>query len=625
MFLFLILFILLNSINSCPLTDNYLSRCHCEILTNGESYIKCHEKTLNEVPIFKRSFPYDRLILANNNIKNLTRSAFDTIKTIRRINLENNSISFIDNDLLRLLGNYLEELVITGDNIINSLEFLTRYPLKNLRILKLHRFNLSEVNLENVFLNMTKLEILSLPSCQLKQIPNLKNIHQLDLENNQISNTVHLSRSYVHLNLAKNFISSIILENNTQLISLNLTENILSQFSMDSIENENLQDINLSQNYLSSFNFSILNDQLLNLNLNSNHLLSLNLIVIPTNLLSLSISNNLIKQIKFSNRYSSLVNLDLSSNQLKSIEKHFLFEKLNYLNLENNPLDCNCQLEWLKTFILHQTKLNATTWTCRSNVSPISFLSADFQCASVSIPRVQTFNISYVKISIQYGLYIQWSIIDDKNILDYLQISISEPFYLSPKISPNQTEIFLSNQIKLNQQYHLCLILLHKYARDKYCRVFQTDKLIILTSNEIILERNEQNAIQTKDHIDINLFIMLIGSCIGGFITFILILTCFYLCIQIHKYKLKKNKDKTISYYTKNSNLHYPIYHTHSITCPYHHENLSNSTDTSQIDTSLSTTNLKHIYQTIDNHDYSSLTGESQVFDLWNQSLKHKR
>ncbi|CAF4710695.1 unnamed protein product [Rotaria socialis] len=548
MFLFLILFILLNSINSCPLTDNYLSRCHCEILTNGESYIKCHEKTLNEVPIFKRSFPYDRLILANNNIKNLTRSAFDTIKTIRRINLENNSISFIDNDLLRLLGNYLEELVITGDNIINSLEFLTRYPLKNLRILKLHRFNLSEVNLENVFLNMTKLEILSLPSY-----------------------------------------------------------------------------INLSQNYLSSFNFSILNDQLLNLNLNSNHLLSLNLIVIPTNLLSLSISNNLIKQIKFSNRYSSLVNLDLSSNQLKSIEKHFLFEKLNYLNLENNPLDCNCQLEWLKTLILHQTKLNATTWTCRSNVSPISFLSADFQCASVSIPRVQTFNISYVKISIQYGLYIQWSIIDDKNILDYLQISISEPFYLSPKISPNQTEIFLSNQIKLNQQYHLCLILLHKYARDKYCRVFQTDKLIILTSNEIILERNEQNAIQTKDHIDINLFIMLIGSCIGGFITFILILTCFYLCIQIHKYKLKKNKDKTISYYTKNSNLHYPIYHTHSITCPYHHENLSNSTDTSQIDTSLSTTNLKHIYQTIDNHDYSSLTGESQVFDLWNQSLKHKR
>ncbi|CAF0721768.1 unnamed protein product [Rotaria sordida] len=132
MFLFIILFILINQVKSCPLTDNYLSRCHCGILTNGESYIKCDEKTLNEIPLFKRSFPYDELILTNNNIKNLTRSSFDNIKTIRRINLENNSISFIDNELLRLLGNYLEELILTGDNKINSLEFLTRYPLKNL-------------------------------------------------------------------------------------------------------------------------------------------------------------------------------------------------------------------------------------------------------------------------------------------------------------------------------------------------------------------------------------------------------------------------------------------------------------------------------------------------------------
>ena len=86
------------------------------------------------------------LILSNNNIRNLTSSSFDNIKTIKRINLENNSISFIDHDLLRLLGNYLEELSLTGDQQINSLEFLTRYPLKKLRKLKLDRFNLSEIN-----------------------------------------------------------------------------------------------------------------------------------------------------------------------------------------------------------------------------------------------------------------------------------------------------------------------------------------------------------------------------------------------------------------------------------------------------------------------------------------------
>jgi len=157
MFLFFIFFVLINPIKSCPLTDEYLTRCHCGILTNGDSYIKCDEQTLNQIPIFKRSFPYDELILSNNNIKNLSRSSFDNIKTIKRINLENNSLSFIDNDLFRLLGNYLEELILTGDNHINSLEFLKRYPLNNLRVLKLNQFDLSEINFDKFFLNMIKL------------------------------------------------------------------------------------------------------------------------------------------------------------------------------------------------------------------------------------------------------------------------------------------------------------------------------------------------------------------------------------------------------------------------------------------------------------------------------------
>jgi hypothetical protein len=585
MSLFFILFLLINSIKSCPLTDNYLSRCHCGILTNGESYIKCDEQSLNEIPIFKRSFPYDELILSNNNIKILTQSSFDNIKTIKRINLENNSISSIDNDLLRLLGNYLEELIITGDYQINSLEFLTRYPLKNLRVLKLDRFNLSEINLGKIFLNMTKLEIVYLRSCQLKQIPNLLNIQILDLEHNQISDSISLSTSYIHLNLAKNFISEIILEKNLQLETLNL-----------------------SSNAITSIDFSNFNENLMNINLNYNRLVSINLNKLPNKLISLSLSHNLLKQIKFPIK-SSLLSLDLSFNQLKTIEKNILFEKLNYLNLQQNPLECNCQLEWLKKLISSQNKINSSTWTCASKKS---FLSSDFQCLSITIPRIIAFNISYMKISSENGLFIKWLIIDEHQILDYIQISISEPFYLSPKMSANQTEVFLSNSIQSNKKYHICLILLHKYARDKYCREFLTDKLLLISSNE-------KNSIQFNEQFDINLYMMLIGTCIGGLITFLLILTCCYLCLQIHKYNVKKKKEKT-------QHLHYPIYHSsHSTTCPYHHENISNSTDSSQIDTSLSTSNLKHIYQTIDSQDYSSLKLDTQLFHLWNESLRQKR
>ena len=225
MYLFLILFLLIHSLYSCPLTDTYLSRCHCGILTNGESYIKCNEQSLDQIPIFKRSFPYDELILSNNNIHHLPSSSFDNIKTIRRINLEQNSLSSIDPDLLRSLGNYLEELILTGDHQIHSLEFLTRYPLKKLRLLKLNQFNLSEMNFDKLFLNMTKLEIISLRSCQLKQIPYFTNLQSLDLENNQISHSIYLSTSYQYLNLAQNFISSIILEKNLKLELLNLSNN----------------------------------------------------------------------------------------------------------------------------------------------------------------------------------------------------------------------------------------------------------------------------------------------------------------------------------------------------------------------------------------------------------------
>ncbi len=114
---------------------------------------------------------------------------------------------------------------------------------------------------------------------------------------------------------------------------------------------------------------------------------------------------------------------------------------------------------------------------------------------------------------------------------------------------------------------------------------------------------------------------MLIGTCVGGLITFLLVFTCCYLCYQIHKYHLRKKNEKI--HYSRTGNLHYPIYHSN--TCPYHHENLSNSTDSSHMDASLSTGNFKHIYQTIDSQEYSSLRPDTQLFHLWNQSLREKR
>ncbi|CAF1128609.1 unnamed protein product [Adineta steineri] len=583
LFFFIFFFhFLLNQIDSCPLTDAYLSRCHCGILTNGESYIKCDEKSLNEIPKFKRSFPYDELILSNNNIKLLTSSSFDNIKTIKRINLYGNFLSYIDEDLLRLLGNYLEELILTGDNEINSLEFLTRYPLKKLRILKLNQFNLQNINLEKIFSNMTKLEQISLQTCQIQQIPQLNQVQILNLENNFLTNSLFLSTIYTSLNLANNQITSIILQNNPNLISLNLSKNFLQEFYSLTISNKNLQTLDLSFNQLSSIDLTILNDNLTYLNLSSNQ----------------------IQQLKFLSYPKSLLSLDLNSNQLKTLENNSLYEQLNYLNLDSNPLECNCHLKWLTNLT------RKPLWPCASS---------NFQCQSMLIPRIITFNITYIKTSIDNGLLIEWTLIDNYHTLFYFELSID---HMLERLSINQTRVYITNNIQFNQYYYICLILIHKYSRDKYCRDIQTIHPIIMNN----IKFNDNEIIFKKTQTDNHIYLLLIGICIGGLLTFILLLTCCYLFYQIRVYR---NSNSQPVYEKCSQHLHYPIYH-----CPHHQiiynsENLSNSTDSTHMDNATLSTaknNSKHIYQTIDNQDYHSLRKQHyQVFELWNESLKHKR
>ncbi|UJR10466.1 hypothetical protein I4U23_014670 [Adineta vaga] len=585
MLLLFFFFFFFLQIQSCPLTDEYLSRCHCGILTNGESYIKCEENSLNEIPKFKRSFPYDELILSNNHIKYLTASSFNNIKTIKRINLYGNTLSYIDEDLLRFLGNYLEELILTGDTEIDSLEFLTRYPLKKLRILKLNHFNLNQLNLQNLFLNMTKLEILHLQSCQIKQLPQLNHVQMLNLENNFLSKSLFLSSTYSYINLANNQLSSIILQNNPNLISLNLSKNFLQEFYSLTISNKKLFNLDLSFNQLSTIDWTILNENLTYLNLSSNDF----------------------QQIQINSYPKTLLSLDLSSNQLKTLEKTSLYDQLTYFNLNDNLLECNCHLKWLTNLTI------SPLYTCS--------LSNDFQCQSMLIPRLVNFNITFAKISTKIGLLIEWILIDNYQTLSSIEISVDQMLLKFPS---NQTRLFLSNEIQSNKYYYVCLILIHKYSRDKYCRDVQTWEPIIV--NNIDFQENEMILSEKKS--DHHVFLLFIGTCIGGLLTFILLLTCCYLCYQIRKYKTSHGQPV---YEQCSQHYPYPVYH-----CPHHQiiynsENLSNSTDSSHIETPLPITqnhhhHAKHIYQTIDSQDFQTLRGQNyQLFQLWNQSLKHKR
>ena len=593
-FVYFLLLFFLNQFQSCPLTDEYLTRCHCGILTNGESYIKCEENSLKELPKFKRSFPYDELILRRNQITNLPATSFDNIRTIKRINLQGNSLSSIDNTVLRSLGNYLEELSLTGNDQIDSLEFLTRYPLKKLRVLKLDRFNLRNLNLRHLFSNMTKLEIVYLQSCQLIEIPNLSNLQVLNLENNLFSQTIFLSTNHQQINLANNRISSLILQTNENLISLNLSRNLLVEFYASTISNKKLQILDLSLNQLSFLDWTILNNNLRYLNL----------------------SYNQFEKFQFYSYPKSLQTLDLQSNQLKTLDKTRLFQQLIYLNLNHNPFECNCQLKWLDNLM---KRFSSTTWKCSSD---------DFKCFHT--PRLISLNITYL----QTGLLVQWLIIDKTQTIDHLQITIEQPFQISEQISSNQTRVLIANDLQTNKIYHICLIIVHKYARDKYCKDILTtnpsSQSIEFDKHEILFQSS--SAATANQSYENHFYLLLIASCIGGLLTFVLLLTCCYLCFQIHRYKISRKQPV----YEKCSQHQYvyPIYHTQPHCTHqqilYNSENLSNSTDSTHMDTSLSTTtnnNPKHIYQTIDSQDYSSLSRHQhhQLFHLWNESVQQKR
>ncbi|CAF5222299.1 unnamed protein product [Rotaria magnacalcarata] len=154
-----------------------------------------------------------------------------------------------------------------------------------------------------------------------------------------------------------------------------------------------------------------------------------------------------------------------------------------------------------------------------------------------------------------------------------------------------------------------------------------------LQETDVILndDNNNNNEIEinTNDFNDNHLYLLLIGSCIGALLTFILLLTCCYLCYRLHKYK---NINEQPIYEQCSQHIHYPIYHSHP-TCSHHQiiynsENISNSTDSSRIDASLSSTtnNPKHIYQTIDSQEYRSLKRQhQQLFELWKESVKQNR
>ncbi|MBQ2639731.1 MAG: hypothetical protein IJF92_03110 [Bacilli bacterium] len=165
---------------------------------------------------------------ANNNIQTfmskenpLTRNEFMVLFNENLTNLDIRYPGFESIDLSNVIN--LEELIITGDNNLKSINLRNNVALKNLQLVSngLNDIDISQnVNLERLYLGSNKL-------------------HNLDLSRNT---------NLKHLGLGDNDLSSIDVSRNINLAGLNLYNNKLS--SIDLTNNTVLEEINLSGNPL---------------------------------------------------------------------------------------------------------------------------------------------------------------------------------------------------------------------------------------------------------------------------------------------------------------------------------------------------------------------------------------
>jgi Leucine-rich repeat (LRR) protein len=147
-----------------------------------------------------------------------------------------------------------------------------------------------------------------------------------------------------------------IFENLTNLVFLNISENLLEIFDYENFP-KNLEFLDISKNQINVIkNPNEISQNLKTVNLNFNLLTEISAFVLPRNLENLYLQSNLIDKISPYTflKKPSLKNVDLKNNKLMHLNENALRisstrseDKLPEFNFAGNPLLCDCHLKWL--------------------------------------------------------------------------------------------------------------------------------------------------------------------------------------------------------------------------------------------------------------------------------------
>ncbi|KAE8573499.1 toll-like receptor 6 [Halyomorpha halys] len=358
-----------------------------------------------------------RLVLLNlsyNKISKLDPSFFHDLYTLQILNLEHNSIEAILPDTFTPMNN-LHTLVLSH----NKISYLDAYALNGLYVLSL--LSLDSNQLENIhaeaFKNCTSLQDLNLNGNKLAQVPlalrDMRLLRTVDLGENYISNVdvpgfVGMTNLY-GLRLIGNYVTNISQTTFADLPSLqilNLSRNKIRKIQSGAFDvNHNLQAIrldanqlthmkgifsdvsslvwlNISDNNLQWFDYSLLPPGLQWLDLHKNNIAELENIYnlgAELKLQTLDVSFNKLTKVTAASIPDSVELLFMNDNLITTVEPHTFIKKTNlsrvdlYANqiegmelsalyltpvakdhplpefyIGGNPFQCDCTMEWLQ-------------------------------------------------------------------------------------------------------------------------------------------------------------------------------------------------------------------------------------------------------------------------------------
>lgn len=404
-----------------------------EGITQLQSLILSYNKIVEIGNTFVRFVNLKTLLLDNNCISNIIAPNFVAMVKLESLNLTNNSIEKIEDTAFQSLSN-LENIDLSH----NSIEIIT----------------------VTLFRNTNKIETLSLSHNNITIIESGsfegKNIKNFFIENNHLSGSIEkgtfsginvrvLNFTGAHIeSLGDEAFSAL----NTNLVSLNLSSNKLINTSKLAFKSLNLlNDLDLSNNYLTALNFGT--EDLQNLSL-------------------LHAYNNKIKKIE-KTFFTSLIKLsvlDLSQNLISEIETSS-FQSLNNLDkliLHNNMLI---------------NILDSHTLTGLTSLREIELMNSRVQNyndnAFSGLTYLKSVNSSHGQLNnIQYNTFQNT---DNIEILD---------------LSHNLLEVFLTNITTLPKLKHLCLNnnKIRNITDNTFFRLNVLQKLDISHNNIIKIESN---------------------------------------------------------------------------------------------------------------------------------------